>query len=154
MATDTFLDIREVPGGSTAAGMEGAIEVLSTKWSVSHPSKLGGQRATFTTFDIIKRTDKSSTQLFTTCANGQMLKEMKVTIRAASGFAGQKGFLEYHFTDVTVERFESITTDGDNELPTESISFGFSKIEITYHAWTRGGTIIAGQASYDLANPI
>ncbi len=152
MATDTFVDIKDEPGGATAKGMEGMIEVLSTKWSVSNPSKLRGQRATFTTFDIVKRTDKSSTQLFIACANGQKLKEMRVTIRAATGYGGQNAFLEYHFTDVTVERFESITADGISDLPTESISFGFSRIEIAYHAPQRnGGTQLAGQAAYDLA---
>lgn len=160
MAFDTFLKIEgpDLKGETTATGYEGQIEVYSFSWGASNPVTVGsgatglsGGKVSISSFNIMKKTETSSAPLFNACASGQHYDKATVTMRKAGGTAGQQIFLTYVFTDVMVESIQWSGSSGGDDSPTESVSFAFGKVEITYYSQDdKGAMKKAGQASWDL----
>jgi type VI secretion system secreted protein Hcp len=139
MAYDTFLDIKEVPGESTAKGMEKKIEIYSFGFGASNPvtigsgaTGMGGGKATLSTFNVMKKTESSSPLLFSACAKGDHFPKAVVTLRKAGGAAGQIEFLKYEFEKVYVQDINWSGSSGGDDAPSESVSFAFGKVTITY----------------------
>ena len=113
MAFDTFLDIKDAPGESTAKGYEGKIEIYSFSWGASNPSTIGSGtggggagKVSISSFNIMKRTDSASPKLFQSCCRGDHYDAATVTMRKAGGTAGQVVFLTYKFTEVFVDSIQ------------------------------------------------
>jgi type VI secretion system secreted protein Hcp len=71
----------------------------------------------------------------------------------ATGTSGQQQvFLKYDFTDVMVESIQWSGSSGGDDTPTESVSFAFGKVAITYSKQddASGAMSPAGNASWDL----
>jgi len=139
MAFDTFLDMTGCAGESTAAGMEGKIEIYSFSWGASNPTTvssgatgIAAGKVSISSFNIMKKTEKSSPPLFSACCNGKHFATAVVTMRKATGEAGQKAFLTYTFTDVMVESVQWSGSTGGDDTPTESVSLAFAKVAISY----------------------
>jgi type VI secretion system secreted protein Hcp len=158
MAFDTFLDIKEVPGESTAKGMEGKIEIYSWSWGASNPVTIGSGtagisagKASVSSFNVMKKSDKASAMLFAACTRGDHYPLMTVSMRKATGTGGQLVFLEYKFTTVYVESIQWSGSTGGDDTPTESVSFSFGKVEIEYKSQGKDGKLkVDGQAAWDL----
>src|SRR5262249_12194715 len=97
MPFDTFLDIPGVEGESTAQGMEKKIEIYSFSWGASNPTTIGsgatglaGGKASVSSFNIMKKSEKSSPPLFTACCTGKHYPNATVSMRKATGDGGQK----------------------------------------------------------------
>jgi type VI secretion system secreted protein Hcp len=159
MAFDTFLELEGVPGESTAAGMEGKIELYSFSLGASNPTTIGsggtgisGGKVSVSSFNCMKKTEKSSPTLFTNCCIGKHAASATVTLRKATGEGGQKPFLVYKFTDVMVESVQWSGSTGGDDTPTESVSFAFGKIEITYSQQDSAGGSVGQpvKGSWDL----
>jgi type VI secretion system secreted protein Hcp len=157
MAFDTFLDIKDVPGESTAKGMEGKIEIFSFSFGASNPVTIGstasgggGGKVSLSSFNVMKKTEKSSPLLFKACAAGNHYDKAVITLRKAGGAAGQVTFLTYEFETVYVESIQWSGSSGGDDTPTESVSFAFGKVTVTYTPQDKAGK--AGQpvvASWD-----
>jgi type VI secretion system secreted protein Hcp len=139
MAFDTYLEIKEVPGEATAKGMEGKIEIYSFSFGASNPvtigagaTGMGGGRATLSSFNIMKKTEKSSPLLFAACATGDHFPKAVVTLRKAGGKSGQTEFLKYEFENVFVESIQWSGSSGGDDTPSESVSFAFGKVTVNY----------------------
>lgn len=149
MAFDTFIDIAGVEGEATATGFTGKIEIYSFSWGASNPTTVGAGatglsagKVSISSFNIMKKTEKSSPVLFAACCNGKHFDTATVTMRKASGEGGQKAFLVYKFTDVMVESVQWSGSTGGDDTPTESVSLAFAKCEIEYQQQdSKGGTI-------------
>jgi type VI secretion system secreted protein Hcp len=146
MAFDTFLDIKDVPGESTAKGMEGKIEIFSFSFGASNPVTIGstaggggGGKVAVSSFNIMKKTEKSSPKLFGACARGDHYDKAVVTLRKAGGTSGQVVFLTYEFEEVYVESIQWSGSSGGDDTPTESVSFAFGKVTITYTGQDKTG---------------
>jgi type VI secretion system secreted protein Hcp len=159
MAFDTFLDLAGVAGESTAKGFEGKIEIYSFSWGASNPTTIGsgstgiaGGKVSISSFNAMKKTEKSSPSLFSACCTGKHFATATVTMRKASGDSGQKAFLTYTFTDVMVESVQWSGSTGGDDTPTESVSFAFGKVEINYQQQdSKGGSVgNAVKGSWDL----
>lgn len=158
MAFDTYLDIKDVPGESTAKGMENKIEIFSFSWGASNPVSVGPGKAGISTgrvqlssFNVMKRTDKASAKLFQACCKGDHFDEMKVTMRKATGAGGQDAFLTYTFKPVYVESVQWSGSAGGDDVPMESVSFAYGAVEIEYKKQGPDGKLsVDGQASWDL----
>jgi type VI secretion system secreted protein Hcp len=159
MAFDTFIDIKGVEGECTATGFEKKIEIYSFSWGASNPTTVGSGKeglsagkVSISSFNIMKKTEKSSATLFAACANGDHFDSATVTMRKAGGSAGQQGFLIYEFTDVMVESIQWSGSSGGDDTPTESVSLAFAKVKITYNSQSKDGKTFtkAGEASWDL----
>jgi type VI secretion system secreted protein Hcp len=159
MAFDTFLDIKGVEGESTAAGFEKKIEIFSFSWGASNPTTVGsasgglsGGKVSVSSFNAMKKTEKSSADLFQACATGKHFDSATVTMRKAGGDAGQKAFLIYKFEDVMVESIQWSGSSGGDDTPTESVSLSFGKVEVEYWGQNakKGDVKPLGQAAWDL----
>jgi len=159
MAFDTYINIKGVDGEVSAAGAEKSIEVYSFSWGVSNPVTAGstggralsGGKASLSTFNIMKKVDKTSAKLFQNCAGGQQIPEATVIMRKAIN-GKQETFLKYVFTDLMVESVQWSGSSGGDDTPTESVSLAFNKVAIEYTMYDQKGTATkAGQASWDLA---
>jgi type VI secretion system secreted protein Hcp len=159
MAFDTFLDLAGVEGESSAAGMEKKIEIYSFSWGASNPTTVGSGasgisagKVSISSFNVMKKTEKSSPTLFSACCAGKHFATATVTMRKATGDAGQKEFLKYEFTDVMVESVQWSGSTGGDDTPTESVSFAFGKVAITYQQQDSSGGSVGkpSTASWDL----
>src|SRR6187549_3704613 len=110
MAFDTYIKIATVDGEATQAKHEKWIEIYSFSWGASNPTTVGSGstgisagKVSLSSFNVMKKTEKSSNTLFSACCTGKHFDTAVVTMRKAAGDAGQKAFLLYTFTDVMVE---------------------------------------------------
>ena len=161
MAFDTYLKISgpDVEGESLAKGMENWIEVFSFSWGASNPTTVGttsgglsAGKASVSSFNIMKKQEKSSTNLFSRCCTGQHYDKAVVEMRKATGLdGGQKTFMKYTFENVFVESIQWSGSTGGDDTPTESVSFAFAKVTMEYSKQDmKGDTKPAGTASYDV----
>jgi type VI secretion system secreted protein Hcp len=159
MAFDTYMKILGLDGESTAAGAEKQIELFSWSWGASNPSTISpgkagisGGRVSVSSFNVMKKTDKTSPTLFAKCCAGKDFETITVTMRKAAGDAGQKAFLVYTFTNCMVESIQWSGSSGGDDTPTESVSIAFAKVDMAYSVQdTKGGTVgDPVKASWDL----
>lgn len=143
MAFDAFLKIDGIKGESTDSKHKDEINLLSYSWGVSNAaggaSAAGGRgagKSSPSEFQIMKVVDAASPSLFQACASGLHSKSMVVTCRKAGG--QQLEYLTYKFYDVMVSNYQMGGSPG-GELPTESVSFNYSKVEIKYTPQDSGG---------------
>jgi type VI secretion system secreted protein Hcp len=164
MAFDTYMQIdggTVVVGEATASGIpKGAFEIFSFSWGASNPTTVGttggglsAGKVSVSSFNIMKKSEKSSPVLFGACCTGQHYKTAQVVLRKATGASGkQSTFIQYDFTDVMVESIQWSGSSGGDDTPTESVSFAFGKVKIAYNVQdsAAGTTSKGSEASWDL----
>ena len=95
-----------------------------------------------------KSMDKASPQLMKACANGQHIKEAKLTCRKAGGT--QETYLVIKMENVLISSISPAGSSAD-DLPTETLSLNFTKIEFTYrYQDATGGAGTEVKFSWDL----
>jgi type VI secretion system secreted protein Hcp len=134
MAVDYFLKIDGIPGESTDAKHKDEIDLQSWSWgetqSGSHTAGGGGGagKVNMNDFSFTMNTNKASPKLFLNCANGAHIPNALLTCRKAG--KEQQEYLKIKFSDLLISSYN--LSGGGTEVPMESISFNFSKIEISY----------------------
>jgi type VI secretion system secreted protein Hcp len=151
-----------IKGEATAKGLtpaEGWFEIFSFSWGASNPTTVGSGgggltagRVSVSSFNVMKKSEKSSAALFSACCMGTHFGTAQVVMRKATGTGGQQIFLKYDFTDVLVESIQWSGSSGGDDTPTESLSFSFAKVAIEYSAQTSadGKVSKAANATWDL----
>lgn len=136
MAFDAFLKIDGIKGESVDAKHKDEVVLESFSWGVANSGAgYAGSagRATGKSspsdFSVVKKIDKSSPDLFAACASGKHTKVMTVTVRKAGGKPLE--YLVYKFSDVMVSSYQAGGSSG-GDLPVESVSFNYAKVEISY----------------------
>jgi type VI secretion system secreted protein Hcp len=162
MPFDSYMKITgpDVNGEATAKEMEKYIEIYSFSWGASNPTTVGpgssglsAGRAAVSSFNVMKKSETSSANLFAACCGGQHYKKADVYLRKATGVdGGQKTFLKYSFEDVMVESIQWSGSSGGDDTPTESVSMAFAKVTIEYYkqAEDTGSMTKVGNATWDL----
>jgi type VI secretion system secreted protein Hcp len=154
MAFDCFLKIDGIDGESTDAKHQKWIEVLSFSTGMSQPvssvaSSAGGAtsaRVNMQDFQVVKHIDISSPKLAEACCTGKHFN--KVTIELCRAGTEKIKFMEYKLANAIVSSITSGGTPGGGEdIPTESISFNFGKIEWAYTQQKREGGGAGGNAA-------
>ncbi len=114
-----------------------AYEIYSFSWGASNPVTIssgttgtGGGKVSISSFNIMKKTDSASPTLFTACAAGVHFPSAIVVMRKAGGTA--LVYLTYTFTEVYVESVQWSGSSGGDDTPTESVSFAFKSVTISY----------------------
>lgn len=138
MAFDAFLKIEGVDGESTRKGFEKQMEIQSFSFGAANPSTVGaggggggGGRVSVSSFNIMKRSDAASPLLFLACCQGDHYKSAVVTLNKSAGKA-PIDFIKYEFEEVYVDNIQWSGASGGDDTPTESVSFSFGKVSITY----------------------
>jgi type VI secretion system secreted protein Hcp len=172
MAFDTYMQINtgaspDPVGEATATfvpAMPGAFEIFSFSWGASNPTTVGttgsglsAGKVSVSSFNIMKKSDKASPVLFSACCVGQHYAKAIVVCRKAAGTAGKQSiFLQYDFKDVMIESIQWSGSSGGDDTPTESVSFAFGVVNITYNLQdTVTGAVSKGSsASWDLTKAV
>jgi type VI secretion system secreted protein Hcp len=134
-ADDIFGKFTGIAGESTAEGRKDWIDVLSYSFGASNPASFasggGGSqgKVDFSDFHFVKTVDKSSPALLLNLASGKHFQEALFDV-VQSGGQPQQPFLQYKFSDVLITSYNASGAGGGGVL--ESLSFAFSKVEMTY----------------------
>lgn len=150
MAYDAYMWLEGEAGGAPKVqgestdkdfGAKKAFEIYSFSWGASNPATIGsgaggggGGRVSVSSFNIMKKTDNASPQLFTTCCCGGHFAKATVVLRRAGGTKDQTGtvYLTYTFSFVFVDSIQWSGSSGGDDVPTESVSFTFGACKIEY----------------------
>jgi type VI secretion system secreted protein Hcp len=141
-AVDYFLKIDGIEGESTSDKHKGEIDVLSFSWGASQTASStggggGAGKVQFQDIHFTSNLGKASPKLMLACATGEHIKEVILT-GEVSGKRGQK-FLEIKLTDVLISSYQSGGSSGD--VPTDSFSLNFAKIEFKYFPVNKDGSL-------------
>jgi type VI secretion system secreted protein Hcp len=154
MAFDAFLKIDGIPGESTDDKHNDWIEVLSYGVGIQQPASAaagssGGataERANFQDFSITKALDKASPKLALACADGTHIKQITLELCRAGG--DKVKYMDYKLTNCIISSYHDGGSSGGENLPVETVTFNYGKIEWTYTQQKRadgsGGGQVAG----------
>ena len=152
-AVDYYLKIDGIEGESTSR--KGEIDLESWSWgetqSGTHTGGGGGGagKVQMQDFHFVMKMNKASPKLMLACAGGDHIKEGTLLCQKAGG--KQEPYLKIKFSDLLISSYQTGGSAHGDVVPTDQISFNFSKIEIEYKEQkadgTLGGAIPAG---YDL----
>jgi type VI secretion system secreted protein Hcp len=143
MASNYFLKIDGILGESLDDKHKDEIEVLSWSWGETQehaPSPSGGSGAgkvAMTDLHVSTNISRASPLLLLACASGKHIKSAVLTGRKAG--KGQAEFLSFSLSDVLVSGYQ--TGGSAAELPLDSISLNFSKIEVSYKRSKADGSL-------------
>jgi type VI secretion system secreted protein Hcp len=105
----------------------------------SQSSGAGAGKVTFNPYNITRKTDRISAQLFQLCCAGQHFKMVSLFLRRAGGAAAGSGatmssgttFLRYDFALVAVKTISWSGSDGD-EACKEEVAFEYGALRVRY----------------------
>jgi type VI secretion system secreted protein Hcp len=135
--SDIYLTVPGVTGDGSAAGGAGTIEVSSFSWGASNASITNAAtsrgKAKISSITITKSVDQASPAFFKNVCAGAHYPSVTLALRKAGGGAAgvaPSDSMQIVLSNVFVSRY-SMSGAGD-EVPTESITLNFTKIEMTY----------------------
>jgi type VI secretion system secreted protein Hcp len=133
-AVDYFLKIAGIDGESNDAAHKGEIDVESWSWGESQSRQAvgggaGAGKVTMNDFTFVMKLSKASPRLFLACAQGEHIKSAWLTAHRPAAGKASDYFLKWSFADLLVSAYQ---TGASGELPTDQVSFNFSKIEVEY----------------------
>jgi type VI secretion system secreted protein Hcp len=133
-AFDYFLRVDGIPGESADAKHKGEIEVLSWSWGETQetgsPSSGGAAgRVDMSDLTVVARVSKASPHLLLACASSKHFKSAVLTGRKAG--KGQLDYLTFSLSDILVSSYQT-GGSASVELPMDSISLSFAKIQVEY----------------------
>ena len=152
MAFDAFLKITtpDVAGESTDSTHKGEIELFSFSFGAHNTTTIGSGtggagagKVSFGSFNIMKKTDKTSPLLFQANASGAHYQKCLVTLRKAGGTSPVE-YLKYTFGTVFVESIQWSGSTGGDDTPTESVSFVYGDLQIDYQPQGADGKASGG----------
>ena len=144
-ASDIFIKIGDIKGESQDDKHKDWIEVLSYSWGVSGPTRNSPkpqqpvgplQVACSQEFSIMKVVDKASPQLLTNTAAGTTIPSATVTLRKSDSTG--LDYLVMTFSDVVIASVQQGGSGGDDR-PSESLSFNFGSVQVTYTPQSASG---------------
>ena len=154
-AVDYFLKIEGIPGESQDHKHKDEIQIESWSWGETqsgahgHGGGGGAGKVSMQDFHFVMKVNKSSPKLLLACANGEHIKSALLTCRKAG--KEQQEFLKYKFSDLLISSYQTGGSGGSDIVPTDQISFNFTKIEVEYYTQKPdGGVVLGAKAGYDV----
>ena len=129
----TYMYVPGIPGSSVDADHPDWIEVLSMSQGVSSTKKA----VACSDLSIMKSLDEAGPALWAAAAMGQVFQEIRIEVVNNGGDARAVVY------DIRLSnaRVTSTQTSGSSELPTESVSFSYQSIRLTFNPQDpKGGT--------------
>ena len=157
---DYFLKIDGVAGESGDSKHKGEIEIQSFSWgetqtgTAGHGGGGGAGKVVAQDLTISKKMDKSSPVLFISCATGAHFKDAVLTARKA-GAGAQQEYLKITMEEVLISNYQVSGADGADNIPNETVSLNFAKLEVVYKTQNADGTLGAEvKQKYDFAQNV
>lgn len=167
---DYFLKIDGIEGESTQKGHEQEIEIAGWAWEARNAGSFAGNmgggsgKVVMRDFKFYVQANKATPKLFLACCTGDHIKSATLTCRKA-GKTPQE-YLKWKFTDLlissytigggitergVVSRRQSSAGDPGSDvesgdifiMPTDQITFNFTKVEISYAPQKADGSLDA-----------
>lgn len=153
-AVDYFLKIDGIEGESHDKKHKGEIDLLSWSWGATNSGSMAGGggggsgKVSMQDFHFVMKVNKATPKLILACASGQHIKKAVLTCRKAG--TDQQEYLLYTFSDLLVSSYQTGGSGGDL-LPSEQISFNYSKMEVEYKEQKPDGSLAGPiKAGWDL----
>jgi type VI secretion system secreted protein Hcp len=136
MAVNAYCIVDGVPGPSTS--LSNAIDILSFSFGASNSAVFGAGasggesragRANLSEVSIMKVLDKTSPTMFGNCVTGDYINSVDIQYFKPMG-SKQDVYFKIHMEKVVIT---SVQLSGSNENPTESVSFAFAKVKVSYN---------------------
>ena len=150
---NAFLAIDGIEGESTDASHPKTIEIESWSFGETQSSTIsggGGGAGKVSMQDlhfVTKTVDKSSPKLFLAGATGEHIKDATLYVRKAGS---SSDYLVIKLTDILVSSYQT-GGSGGSDIPTESVSLNFAKIQISYTGMDAEGKLLpAVDAGWDV----
>jgi type VI secretion system secreted protein Hcp len=151
-AVDYFLKIDGIQGESQDKTHKNEIQLESFSWGETNAGTaatgggMGAGRVAMQDFHFVMGVNKASPKLILACATGEHIKNAILVCRKAG--KEQQEYLKITFSDLLISSYQ---TGGSGVVPTDQISFNYSKIEYEYKEQKADGTLGgAVKAMYDL----
>jgi type VI secretion system secreted protein Hcp len=137
---DIYMQIDGIKGDSTDSEHKDWIEILSFSQTVSQPAPValtstGGEtraRTEHQDFVVNKYVDLASPKLYEACSTGKQVKSATIKLKRSSKKGkGKVEFLVFKMDQVFISQ---VTTSGNGDSPTESLTLNYGKINWTYTA--------------------
>ena len=130
-----YLKIDGIDGESNDAALPCSIEITGHSFDVMSPPifRRGGGgtgKVSMSDLSFTKRIDKSSPQLMLACAKGKHFPSADLHLRTSGDTP--RTYLKIKMTDILVSSYAQTGDDSGDDLPMESISLNFTKIEFTF----------------------
>lgn len=141
-SVDYFLKIDGIEGESADSSHKGEIDVQSWSWGATQSGTMsfggggGAGKVNMQDFHFVMNFNKASAKLMLACAQGTHIASCIMTARKAG--EGQQDYLKITFSDVLISSYQA---SGSSLVPTDSISFNFSKVEIEYKEQKPDGSL-------------
>jgi type VI secretion system secreted protein Hcp len=152
MAVDIFLKIDGIQGESQDDSHKNEIEVLSWSWGESQVGSaalgggMGAGKVSMQDFHFTMYTGRATAKLMNACATGEHITEATLSVRKPGG--QPYDYLKIKFNDLLITSYQ---TGGSGEIPIESCSFNFTKVQVEYFEQDAKGKVSnAGTFKYDL----
>lgn len=142
-AIDIYGRFTGIDGESIAKGHEKWIDVSSYSWGAANSGSLGAGggggagKVSFADFSFTKNFDKATPAMFLNLANGKVMDQALFDVVTAG--AKPETFLQYKFDDVLLTSY-SVSGASGGAVPSESWSFAFGRIEMTYREQRNDGS--------------
>lgn len=140
MATNMYLKLDGITGGSSAAEHDGEIEILSWNHGFSQPtsptrSNAGAgtvEQANHSNFSFSKYLDSSTDDLLKMCWTGKQIASGILTCYRSDGASDNKPieYLRVEMTHIIVSNFS--VSGGPGDIPVENVSFDYGIVKYTY----------------------
>lgn len=131
----TYMFVPGIPGSSLDAAHKDWIEVLSMSQGVSSIKKT----VACSDVTIMKVLDQAGPALWAAAAVRQLFPEIRIEVVKSGEFSGVVYDISLSNAKVT-----STQTSGSSELPTESVSFSYDSITLTFNPQDAKGGIHPG----------
>jgi type VI secretion system secreted protein Hcp len=152
MAVDFFLKLKDIDGESADEKHTNEIQVLSFSWGGNQMTTVAGTggsaagKVSLSDFSIMKNFDKASPKLLAAMSKGTHIATGSLT--AVKAGDNGKEFLKIDFGELFVTNLQ---VSASSEIPTESVSFSYNTIDMTYSTQDNTGKLVtAGTWKYDL----
>jgi type VI secretion system secreted protein Hcp len=137
--SDTYITIAGVTGEGSSVGGTGTIEISSFSWGVSNVSATasgagaGTGKVKVSSVTITKQVDSTSPLLFAACVKGTHYATVTLAVRKAGGSPGLAAgdSMQIVLSNAFVSSY-SMSGGGGDEVPTESITLNFTKVQMQY----------------------
>ena len=139
MAFDAFMQIQGIAGDSTDDGHKEWIEIQqfshdvrqATGGAASAQGSHAGGRADHADFNVVKRLDSSSPNLFMHCCSGRHIPEIVIEMCRALG--EKTVFMKYTLKDVIIAAVSpSGSTEGADLIPLETVDMRYGEVHLEY----------------------
>jgi type VI secretion system secreted protein Hcp len=147
MAVDYFLKIDGIEGESQDKAHKNEIHLESWSWGETQTGSMaaggggGAGKVSMQDFHFVMQVNKATPKLILACAGGDHIKKAVLTCRKAG--TNQQEFLVYTFSDLLISSYQTGGSQSD-VIPTEQVSFNYTKMEIEYKEQKPDGTLSGG----------